>query len=156
MLLTSHVLISRKQEGYNDWILEIDVEETKTQYLKKGDLCDCLYCLNFYEAMKSRSEIEFQFFNRLGINPSQCNHLSHFDPQENGLHFYIGCYHMVGKESNKTPLNIMNSDGAIEISNNLHIGFSNDLEFVPGGFTRPVLQLDFEIEVPWVLVEKPN
>ncbi len=63
---------------------------------------------------------------------------------------------MVGKVSNKTPLNIMNSDGAIEISNNLHIGFSNDLEFVPGGFTRPVLQLDFEIEVPWVLVEKPN
>ncbi|MCF6795732.1 hypothetical protein [Priestia megaterium] len=140
----------------NDWILEIDVEETKKQYLKKWALCDCLYCLNFYEAMKSRSEIELQFFNRLGINPSQCNHLSHFDPQENGLYFYIGCYHMVGKVSNKTPLEIINSDGAIEISNNLHIGFSNDLEFVPGGFTRPVLQLDFEIEVPWVLVEKPN
>lgn len=122
----------------------------------KWALCDCLYCLNFYEAMKSRSEIELQFFNRLGINPSQCNHLSHFDPQENGLYFYIGCYHMVGKVSNKTPLEIINSDGAIEISNNLHIGFSNDLEFVPGGFTRPVLQLDFEIEVPWVLVEKPN
>ncbi|MED3854183.1 hypothetical protein P4607_22685 [Priestia megaterium] len=140
----------------NDWILEIDVEETKKQDLKKWDLCDCLYCLNFYEAMKSRSEIELQFFNRLGINPSQCNHLSHFDPQENGLYFYIGCYHMVGKVSNKTPLEIINSDGPIEISNNLHIGFSNDLEFVPGGFTRPVLQLDFEIEVPWVLVEKPN
>ena len=140
----------------NDWILEIDVEETKKQYLKKWDLCDCLYCLNFYEAMKSRSEIELQFFNRLGINPSQCNHLSHFDPQENGLHFYIGCYHIVGKVSHKTPLEIINSDDAIEISNNLHIGFSNDLEFVPGGFTRPVLQLDFEIEVPWVLAEEPS
>lgn len=46
----------------NNWILEIDVEETKKQYLKKWDLCDCLYCLNFYEAMKSRSEIELQFF----------------------------------------------------------------------------------------------
>ncbi|MED4798133.1 hypothetical protein P9683_24890 [Priestia megaterium] len=140
----------------NDWILEIDVEETKKQYLKKWDWCDCLYCRNCYEDMKSRSEIEIQFFNRLGINPSQCNHLSHFDPQENGLYFYIGCYHMVGKVSNKTPLEIINSDGPIEISNNLHIGFSKDLEFVPGGFTRPVLQLDFEIEVPWVIVEKPN
>jgi len=63
---------------------------------------------------------------------------------------------MVGEVSNKTPLEIINSEGAIEINNNLHISFSNDLEFVPGGFTRPVLQLDFEMEVPWVLVEKPN
>lgn len=137
-------------------ILEIDVEETKKQYSKKWDLCDCLYCLNFYEAMKSRSQIEIQFFYQLGINPSQCNHLSHFDPQENGLHFYIGCYHLVGKVSYQTPLEIINSDDAIKISNNLHIGFSNDLEFVPRGFTRPVLQLDFEIEVPWVLAEAPS
>ncbi|MFZ7824288.1 MULTISPECIES: hypothetical protein [Priestia] len=140
----------------NNWILEIDVEETQKQYLKKWDLCDCLYCLNFYEAMKSRPKIELQFFYQLGINPSQCNHLSHFDPQENGLHFYIGCYHLVGKVSHQTPLEIINSDDAIEISNNLHIGFSNDLEFVPGGFTRPVLQLNFEIEVPWVLAEEPD
>lgn len=125
----------------NEWILEIDVEETKKQYLKKWDLCDCLYCLNFYEAMKSRSEIELQFFNRLGINPSQCNHLSHFDPQENGLHFYIGCYHMVGEVSNKTPLEIINSEGAIEINNNLHISFSNDLEFVPADLPDPYFNL---------------
>lgn len=62
----------------NNWILEIDVEETKKQYLKKWDLCDCLYCLNFYEAMKSRSEIELQLFYQLGINPSQCNPLITF------------------------------------------------------------------------------
>ncbi|AEN90303.1 hypothetical protein BMWSH_3421 [Priestia megaterium WSH-002] len=30
------------------------------------------------------------------------------------------------------------------------------MEFVPGGFTRPVLQLNFEIEVPWVLAEEPD
>lgn len=95
-------------------------------------------------------------FYQLGINPSQCNHLSHFDPQENGLHFYIGCYHLVGKVSLQTPLEIINSDDAIQISNNLHIGFSKNLEFVPGGFARPVLQLNFEIEVPWVLAEEPS
>lgn len=49
----------------------------------------------------------------------------------------------------------MNSDHTIEISNTLHGGFSNDLEFVPSGFTKPVLQLDFEIEVLWVLLEEP-
>ncbi|WDW10764.1 hypothetical protein [Priestia aryabhattai] len=140
----------------NNLILEIDVEETKKQYLKDWNLCDCLYCLNFYEAMKSRSEIELQFFNQLGINLSQCNHLSHFDPQENGLHFYISCYHIVGNVSNKTPLEIINSDDAIKISNNLRMGFSNNLEFVPSGFTRSVLQLDFEIEVPWVLAKEPS
>ena len=106
--------------------------------------------------MKSCSEIELQFFYQLGINPSQCNHLSYFNPQKNRLHFYIGCYHLVGKVSHQTPLEIINSDDAIKISNNLHIGFSNDLEFVPGGFTRPVLQLNFEIEDPWVLAEKPD
>lgn len=140
----------------NDWILEIDVEETKKQYLKKWDLCDCLYCLNYYEATKSLPEIELQCFKQLGINPSQCNHLSHFDPAENDLHFYIGCYHIVGKISHQPPSKITNSDDRIGINNTLHVGFSNNLEFVPERFTKPVLQLNFEIEVPWVLLEKPD
>lgn len=43
---------------------------------------------------------------------------------------------MVGKVFNKIFFNIMNLDGVIEISNNLYIGFFNDLEFVFGGFIR--------------------
>jgi hypothetical protein len=135
----------------NNWILEIDIEGTKKQYLNDWDLCGCLYCLNFYQAMESLSEVEFQIFNRLGVNPSKCNHVSHFEPEENGLHLYIGCYHIVGIISPECITEAIGTDEVIEISNTLKISFSNDLEFVPDGFTNPVLQLDFEIEVPWVI-----
>lgn len=131
----------------NNWILEVNTEETKKQYLKEWDLCDCLYCHNFYQATKSLAEAELQFFKQFGINPSKCNHISHFDSQENGLHLYIGCYHIVGKVSAET----ITIDGAIKIGNSLTACFSNDLEFVPDGFTKPVLQIDFELELPWVL-----
>ncbi|RAS88252.1 hypothetical protein A3863_14200 [Priestia endophytica] len=135
----------------NRYILEIDIEKTKNQYLNDWDLCGCLYCLNFYQVMESLPEVEFQFFNRLGVNPSKCNHVSHFEPGENGLHLYIGCYHIVGIISPECITEAIGTDEVIEVSNTLKISFSNDLEFVLDRFTNPVLQLDFEIEVPWVI-----
>ncbi|QGQ45764.1 hypothetical protein [Metabacillus sediminilitoris] len=39
---------------------------------------------------------------------------------------------------------------------NFTFGFSNDLEFIPGGFPNPILQLDLAADIPWVLDEKPD
>lgn len=138
----------------NEWVIEIDVEKTREQYQKTWDLCDCLYCLNFYEAMKQRSEIEYSFFNKLGINPSRSVHMSHFDPDsKDNKHFYIGCYHIVGKISEETPAKVIKTAQVINVSDDISVWFTKQLEFVPGNFERPVLQLDFQVHLPWVLEE---
>lgn len=143
----------QKVEVHN-WIIDVDVDATKKQYNNNWILCQCLDCLNFYEVMKSSSNLELKFLNSLGITPSKCVHLSEFGPNEKGLHLYSGCYHIVGRIIEGIPVNT-NSWNDINVSKIGHFTFvlSNDLHFVPNGFASPTLQIDFDIEIPWVLKE---
>lgn len=146
-----------QEVNIHDWIIEIDVEETKKQYLKKWDLCDCLDCLNFYKAVNTLPQDVLNLFTLLGVKPSITNHLSEFGPNTKGLHHYMGCYHIVGSllKSPENSLRSLNNDDVIVLSENVIVYFSKELDFVPGFFPKPVLQLDFEMHIPWVLEEKP-
>ncbi|MCM3597208.1 hypothetical protein M4D55_15645 [Metabacillus idriensis] len=143
----------QKVEVHN-WVIDVDIDATKTQYSHNWGLCHCLDCLNFYEYMKSFSNLESKFLNSLGITPSKCVHLSEFGPNENGLHLYSGCYHIVGKIRKGEPVNTdtWNDENVGKIGHFTFV-FLNDLQFVPGGFTKPTLQIDFEMEIPWVIQE---
>ncbi|MGP1908412.1 hypothetical protein ACTSEZ_09565 [Metabacillus sp. JX24] len=140
----------QKVEVHN-WIIEVDVDATKKQYNNNWRLCQCSDCLNYYEVMKSLS-LELKFLNSLGVNPSKCVHLSEFGPNEKGLHLYSGCYHIVGKiiKGNPVNTNSWNDNNVIQIGRFTFV-FSNDLHFVPNGFASPTLQIDFEVEIHWIL-----
>lgn len=136
------------------WVIDVDVDETNKQYSNNWGLCHCLDCLNFYEFMNSLSDLESKFLKRLGIIPSKCVHLSKLVINETGLHIYSGCYHIIGKIIEGIPVNSCSwNDENVGKIGCFTFVFSNDLHFVPGGFTRPILQIDFEIEIPWVLKE---
>jgi hypothetical protein len=144
-----------KELNIHNWTLEVNVKETYDQYKNaKWDLCDCTDCLNFFQAMKTISSELFDLFNSLGIIPSKCVHLSEFGPTENGLHLYMGCYHIVGRIKKGKPVdtNSWDEHNVAEIDNFSFV-FSNDLIFVPGSMPSPVLQMDFSLEIPWVLKE---
>jgi len=135
------------------WILEVDVEKTYEQYKSaKWDLCDCTDCLNYYKAMNNPSEEQEELFKKLGIIPSKCVHLSEYGPFEEGLHLYNGCYHIVGKIKEGEPVDTSswNEENTADI-NGFSFVFSNDLDFVPGSFPRPVIQMDFTVSIPWVI-----
>ena len=136
------------------WNVAIDIAKTSEQYKKRWDLCDCTYCMNFYEAIKTIPANAYKLFTQLGINPSVINHLSHFEENEEKLHHYIGCYPLVGSFSRLDKKSRQTEDEeSFTVNKQLSIWFTNDLEFVPGFFPRPVIQLEFEIYLPWVLDE---
>jgi len=135
------------------WNVTVDSEATQEQYKKRWDLCDCTYCMNFYKAIETLPPNAHSLFTHLGINPSIINHLSHFGENEEQLHHYIGCYPLVGSFSVSDKKRKQTDDEPFTVNESLNVWFTNDLEFVPGFFPKPVFQLEFEVYLPWVLDE---
>lgn len=136
------------------WLLEVDIDKTREFYNKGINVCSCLDCKNFVVACKHLNPSIANLFNELGINPAMPAHLSQFPTEDTLEKLYIGIYHLIGKvlEGELSTSSNWNETNTIEIKNFI-IGFSDDLEFVPGGFPNPVLQIDFEAKIPWVLDE---
>ncbi|MHA6252528.1 hypothetical protein [Oceanobacillus sp. CAU 1775] len=140
-----------------NWLLEVDVEKTREFYDKGIDVCDCLDCKNYVEACKQLDASLTFLFNELGINPSMPAHLSQFPTEEQMTKLYIGNYHLVGNllAGEWSTSSDWNESNTIK-RENFTFGFSRELEFVPEDYPRPVLQLDFEAAIPWVLAEDPD
>ncbi|PQD97152.1 hypothetical protein CYL18_04570 [Pradoshia eiseniae] len=135
-----------------NWLVEADISKTREFYNKGISVCDCLDCKNFVEACKHLDTSVAIFFNNLGINPAMPANLSIFPTKETMIKQYIGNYHFVGKVL-KGEFNTF--ENAFEIKSFM-FDFSDDLAFVPEDFPDPVLQLDFDAEIPWVLDEHPD
>lgn len=139
------------------WLLEVYIDKTREFYNKDIDVCNCLYCKNYVEAHKYLKTSVSDIFNKLGIHPAKPANLSEFLTEEAGTRLYIGNYHLVGKvlEGELCTFSNFNEMNTFEIEN-FTFGFSEDLEFVPEGFSPPVLQLSFDANIPWVLKENPD
>ncbi|MCM3163394.1 hypothetical protein [Metabacillus litoralis] len=140
-----------------NWLLEVDIIKTREFYKEGINVCSCLYCNNFVDACKHLDSSVADVFNKLGIDPAMPAHLSQFPTIETMRRLYTGHYHLVGRvlEGELSTSSKWNETNTIEIKNFI-FGFSEDLEFVPGSFPNPVLQLEIEAEIQWVLDEKPD
>lgn len=140
-----------------NWSLEVDVGKTKEFYEKDIELCHCLYCENYIQAIKSIDPLIKELLTMLGINPSKPSHLSEFGEMENGLRLYTGSYHIVGIliEGKHCTDSEWDETNTARIGN-FTLGFKKEAMFVHDELPRPVLQLDFETQIPWVLNQKPN
>ena len=121
-----------------NWVVEVDISKTREFYNKGISVCNCLECNNFVEACKHLDTSVANFYNNLGINPAMPANLSIFPTRET----------MIKQEFNTF-------ENAFEIKTFM-FEFSDDLAFVPEDFPDPVLQLDFDAEIPWVLDEHPD
>ena len=146
-----------EQISLMNWLLEVDVEKTKDFYSKDIELCDCLYCQNYMEACNHIDNSVMEIFATFGINSSKPSHLSFFDEMEDGMRLYHMNYHIVGKlvEGAYCTDSEWNKSNTAEIEN-FTFGFNKDLIFVHDDFPNPVLQLEIEARIPWVLSEKPE
>lgn len=135
-----------------NWLIEVNVEKTQEFYNKDLDLCNCLYCNNFVAACKHFNASVLDLFRKLGINPAKPAHLSEFPINEDGNRKYLGQYHLVGRvvKGELCTFSNFKKSNTIEIEN-FKFGFSEDLEFVPKNFPSPVVQLDYDANIPWVL-----
>lgn len=146
-----------KQIRLMNWLVEVDVKKTKEFYRGNIELCDCLYCENYMDTCSEIDQTFMEIFAVLGIDPTKPSHLSEFGEVEDGVRLYIGSYHIVGKlvEGEFCTDSEWDDHHTYEMKN-YTFGFEKEILFVHDDFPRPVLQIQFEARIPWVLNDRPG
>jgi hypothetical protein len=111
--------------------------------------CDCNGCRNFRVAQDAIfTEPVLEFFSQFGIDPAKPAEIYALGPppDEDSLLTYGGWFHFVGEA--------ISVDDVIDCSNSLEVYFSRRPALVPQSFSgQPLVQLEFEWKVPWLLPE---
>jgi hypothetical protein len=147
-----------------DWVLEIDTEATRAFYAKLGPIwpkdCTCLYCQNYVASCDLLPTEVLELFRTLGIDPIKEAEVYEMGENADGLHFYGGFYHIVGRivEGRDSWVTVGPNQVHTELSplvESFKFGFTEHVALVPKGFPEPVLQVEFLGNIPWVLEERP-
>lgn len=139
------------------WRLEVDVETTHSftrglQFL--GSPCDCAPCRNFQAALELLPRPLLELLSRLGTSADKPAEIYYCCPNPDGTHKYGGWYHVTGQ-----ILSGWNEPTELQfqgLGDRVSICFSSrQVHLVPEGFPHPVIQLEFLMDIPWVLNEEP-
>nr|WP_144922842.1 hypothetical protein [Paenibacillus bovis] len=142
---------------FEKWLLKVDLHKTRDFFMKDVEICRCIYCENYMEACKQFDTTLMDAFSTLGINPFKPSHLSEFGAGADGLRLYIGSYHLVGNLVDGVYCSDSNWNAGNTVKvENFTFGFSKELQFVHKELEHPVLQLDFEALIPWILNQGPE
>ena len=156
------------QITFKRWTFDADPPATQTAHdsilLGSPEICSCLHCKNFAAA---RSHIyppeALALFDQLGIPIDHESEIWEAGPVEGGKCLYGGWFHFVGS-------NLIGRDAKVKLSDTtgswdlesitpeFSLGLTKELALVPAAMSgRPILQIEFQALVPWVLEETyPN
>jgi hypothetical protein len=156
------------QEKVLKWKIEFDKELTIQAYSGLRGNCDCAYCRNFLIALHDLSPEFFELLQRLGIDPTQPTEIVYYESNNDGSHLYGWWYHCVGRiiDGNDGlhhngwlyPFVGGKIDGKgsfIEFVPGIQVGFNSKDELASKKFPRPIIQIEFIANLPWVLAENP-
>jgi len=148
-----------------NWIIEFDKETTKSTYaaMPLEMSCNCNICRNFSTAISMIPKEVCVFFEELGIEPAKPSEI-YENIFENDYVLYGGFYHIVGNylsgddiwqpisENSKNQ----NTTSFFKIIDGFQIGFTRDLALIPKNFPYPVLQMEINFTLPWILDDAYN
>ena len=163
------------------WVLDIDYEATTATYEKLPRVwpsCMCLYCQNFNAACNMLPKEFVRLCFSLGIDPTKAAEVYEMGRgQEEQTRFYGGWYHVVGRivlrpGKKRTLYNRVwrqiirrvtgnhcpepSVESGYRTASGFRVSFTEVAHMVPDDFPRPVLQLDFSGDIPWILEERPE
>ncbi|MDQ3929314.1 MAG: hypothetical protein M3328_09220 [Chloroflexota bacterium] len=139
-----------------DWVIEVDVDATRAAYNALPAIsCTCLYCRNYVAASSHLAPEFLHLCDTLGLDPVKAAEVYELCRNRDGTHLYGGFYHLVarilqGADSSLAPA----GRAYARLAEHYAAGFTEDVVLVPAGFPEPVLQLEFDARIPWVLEEK--
>jgi hypothetical protein len=150
------------QIKFKKWIIQCDVDATRKAYakIKSGgpEECGCNTCKNFVAARQYTYPQEVSsILEQLGISINKEAEVYHNCKLESGLHDYGGWFHFIGsiEEGPDSKRQIAENTFTFElerIDNRFAMGFTADIALVQRSFgNQPVVQVEFEAEVPWVI-----
>lgn len=152
---------------FGKFTINVDIEKNREFYrsaetLTKG--CDCDGCRNYENAADSFPESVREFFGKLGIDPKKGTEIYVNCSEENGKKlFYGGFYHLCGTVldgdnawetqiiDSTTTISHINEDYQYEIAEGYFVVFSGGEALLENGFPEPVITMDIEFHIPWVL-----
>jgi hypothetical protein len=143
------------------WLIDHDPDAARCCYaqLPVGAGRICNQCRNFDAAAGRTFPAEFvALFDALGIDPTKPAELCHWCREPSNLCLTGGWFHFVGAIlAGEDAMHWENNIGTFqleELQSNLEFGFTSRLALVRGVFAGlPLVQLEFQTHVPWVLAE---
>jgi hypothetical protein len=149
------------QRAISGWLIEHDPDATRRCFaqLPVGTGCTCNQCRNFEAAAGRTFPAAFlALAEDLGLDPTKPTELCHWCQEPPGLYLTGGWFHLVGSIlSGEDVMHWVDGTGVFrfeELVPGLEFGFTARLALVPGVFAGlPVVQLEFQTRVPWVLAE---
>jgi len=146
---------------FREWAFEVDRQITQNVYqaVDKGgaQTCGCTYCLNFLLQQESVYPPEVvAFFEAVGMDYHKEAEVVEYGEVEKGQHVYNSWFHFAGKMIRGQPCTRPLPTGGYQheltrLTEIAKIGFwaNNDLSYFPDGI--PLIQVEFEIRLPWQL-----
>ena len=136
------------KDKFLHWEIEFDRELTTQAFLHLPAQCDCAYCRNFLIAFQKSAPEFVALLQRLGIDPAQPAEIVHYNDNRDGTHHYGWWYHFVGQI-------ISGTESWEDFAQGMKIELRDKDELAPKDFPRPIIQVEFLSNLPWVLAEKP-
>jgi hypothetical protein len=133
------------------WRIAYDARATIATYARisygDAETCPCDGCWNWVRIRAAVMPPELvALLENLGIPPDREAEVSHFGSPEPGKHFYAGWYHFVGAveygEQEASPF--------VEFGSFRVFPHSSPVLLRDAFRGMPVVQLEFEAEVPWL------
>ncbi|MEG0383464.1 hypothetical protein [Solibacillus cecembensis] len=129
-----------------NWVLAVDVEKTKMANEFNSYRCMSEKCRNFVAACEySMDEVVLQFANQLGIDLSKPSQLDSHQVNDNLAIMYSGKYHVLGE------IQLGEIDAWDIVLGEHCFSLTEELETIPVMMDGPVIEISFEVVLPWVL-----
>lgn len=151
---------------YKSGVYQLDIEVERTRQFYKDEhyeSCTCAGCRNFAIAHHLLPEAVQRLFEQFGMDPGKPAEMTAYNSNDGVMTFYEGFYHLCGTIlSGKNPwLQVgekayqLNEQYALNVAEDVSVFFTESCALVEKGFPTPVIQMEIQCNVPWVL-DEPN
>ncbi len=137
------------------WVLEIDRAATAHAYEDLSVGCTCAYCRNFLVAANHLPDQVHGVLKPLGIDGAKPAEIVEYNQNPDGSHFYGWWYHAVGSILSDQQV-AKDQFGQTQLCQGINLIISARDDLVAAHFPRPVVQIEFFGNLPWLLGEPPD
>lgn len=129
-----------------DWLLTIDMENTKMAFEYNSYRCVGDECRNFVKACEVHmSPVVLEFAEKLGIDLAKPSQLESHHVNEQTAIMYSGKYHIIGEiiEGELDAWDIVVEEHCFSLT--------SEMDTVPIFMMGSIIEISFEVVLPWVL-----
>jgi hypothetical protein len=151
---------------FESGVYRLDIDADRTQHFYESEdyeSCTCAGCRNFAIACHLFPEAVHQFFEQFGIKIGQPAEITAYNSSDGNTTYYDGFYHICGSilAGNDPWLQVgerayqLDEQYALKVTNDFSVFFTDKCALVEENFPSPVIQMEIQCTIPWVL-DEPN